>query len=96
MTALGSALTVLLALVPSQADPGWFWNAPHCDTVYGDGSVTITKKDGEINISSDGDVQVDDLAAAGDSLPLPSLPSLSELPDFDHIYECLEDAIGNG
>ncbi|TDW66466.1 WD40/YVTN/BNR-like repeat-containing protein [Kribbella pratensis] len=47
MTALGSALTVLLALVPSQADPGWFWNAPHCDTVYGDGSVTITQSDGE-------------------------------------------------
>ena len=47
MTALGSALTVLLALVPSQADPGWFWNAPHCDTVYGDGSVTITESDGE-------------------------------------------------
>jgi hypothetical protein len=62
----------------------------------GDGSVTITKKDGEISISSDGDVQVDDLATAGESLPLPSLPSLSELPDFDHIYECLEDAIGNG
>jgi photosystem II stability/assembly factor-like uncharacterized protein len=48
MTALGSALTVLLALVPSQADPGWFWNAPHCDTVYGDGSVTITESDGAI------------------------------------------------
>ncbi|RZU18809.1 sortilin (neurotensin receptor 3) [Kribbella rubisoli] len=47
MTALGTALTVLLALVPSQADPGWFWNAPHCDTVYGDGSVTITESDGE-------------------------------------------------
>src|SRR4051794_12566001 len=47
MKALGSALTVLLALVPSQADPGWFWNAPHCDTVYGDGSVTITQSDGE-------------------------------------------------
>ncbi|TDW19252.1 WD40/YVTN/BNR-like repeat-containing protein [Kribbella kalugense] len=50
MTALGSALTVLLALVPGQtgaADPGWFWNAPHCDTVYGDGSVTITQSDGE-------------------------------------------------
>ncbi|WP_371404521.1 hypothetical protein OHA10_02405 [Kribbella sp. NBC_00662] len=48
MTALGSALTVLLALVPSQADPAWFWNAPHCDTVYGDGSVTITESDGEV------------------------------------------------
>ncbi|MFC6161734.1 VPS10 domain-containing protein [Kribbella jiaozuonensis] len=54
MTALGSALTVLLALVPSQADPGWFWNAPHCDTVYGDGSVTITESDGETLVPTTG------------------------------------------
>ncbi|GAA1588046.1 hypothetical protein GCM10009804_50180 [Kribbella hippodromi] len=48
--ALGSALTVLLALIPGTAGaagPGWFWNRPHCDTVYGDGSVTITESDGE-------------------------------------------------
>ncbi|WP_327637244.1 hypothetical protein OHB24_02325 [Kribbella sp. NBC_00482] len=49
MTVLGTALTVLVALTPSYAgaaDPGWFWNRPHCDTVYGDGSVTITESDG--------------------------------------------------
>ncbi len=49
MTVLGTALTVLIALTPSYAgaaDPGWFWNRPHCDTVYGDGSVTITESDG--------------------------------------------------
>jgi hypothetical protein len=57
----------------------------------GDGSVTITKKDGEITITSEGDVQVDDLAAPDVSVPLPSLPAL---PDFDQIYECLEDAAG--
>src|SRR4051812_22162235 len=57
MKALGSALTVLLALVPSQADPGWFWNAPHCDTVYGDGSVTITQSDGETLAPTTGKLQ---------------------------------------
>lgn len=49
--ALVSALTVLSALLPTSAqaaEPGWFWNRPHCDTVYGDGSVTITETDGEI------------------------------------------------
>ena len=49
MTVLGTALTVLIALTPpyaGAADPGWFWNRPHCDTVYGDGSVTITESDG--------------------------------------------------
>ena len=57
----------------------------------GDGSVTITKQDGEITITSEGDVQVDDLTAPDVSAPLPSLPSL---PDFDQIYQCLEDATG--
>jgi uncharacterized protein YdeI (BOF family) len=56
----------------------------------GDGSVTITKQDGEITITSEGDVQVDDLAA----LDAPALGSLPPLPDFDQIYECLEDATG--
>ena len=56
----------------------------------GDGSVTITKQDGEITITSEGDVQVDDLAA----LDAPALGSLPPLPDFDEIYECLEDATG--
>ncbi|MGW7686940.1 VPS10 domain-containing protein [Kribbella sp. NPDC054772] len=46
MTALGSALSALLLLVPTATGPGWFWNEPHCDTVYGDGSVTITESDG--------------------------------------------------
>ena len=47
--AFGTTAAVLLALlpVPAQAEtPGWFWNRPHCDTVYGDGSVTITESDG--------------------------------------------------
>ena len=59
----------------------------------GDGSVTISKNDGELTISSDGDVQVDDLGALDGSAPLPSLPAL---PDLGQIYECLEDATGNG
>ena len=57
----------------------------------GDGSVTITKQDGEITITSEGDVQVDDLTALDASAPLGSLPPL---PDFDQIYQCLEDATG--
>ncbi|WP_132193397.1 MULTISPECIES: hypothetical protein [Kribbella] len=46
---LASALSVTLAS-PADAgtlgEPGWFWNTPQCDTVYGDGSVTITYSDG--------------------------------------------------
>jgi hypothetical protein len=57
----------------------------------GDGSVTITKQDGEITITSEGDVQVEDLTAPDASAPLPSPPPL---PDFDQIYQCLEDATG--
>jgi hypothetical protein len=57
----------------------------------GDGSVTITKKDGEITISSEGDVQENDLTAPDASTPPPSLP---DLPNFDEIYQCLEDATG--
>ena len=57
----------------------------------GDGSVTITKKDGEITISSEGDVRENDLTAPDASTPLPSLP---ELPNFDQILQCLEDATG--
>ena len=59
----------------------------------GDGSVTITKKDGEITISSDGDVQQNDLGAPDASTPPPSLPAL---PNFDQIYQCLEGATGTG
>jgi len=59
----------------------------------GDGSITITKKDGEISISSDGDVQQSDLGAPDGSMPIPSLP---DLPDFGQITKCLEDATGNG
>jgi len=44
---LTSALA-LTATIPAAAtsEPGWFWNRPQCDTVYGDGSVTITTSDG--------------------------------------------------
>jgi photosystem II stability/assembly factor-like uncharacterized protein len=51
---VGAALLVaalsLTFAVPAQAGfgPGWFWNVPHCDTVYGDGSVTITTSDGAV------------------------------------------------
>jgi hypothetical protein len=57
----------------------------------GDGSVTITKKDGDITISSEGDVQENDLTAPDFSDPLPSLP---DLPNFDQIFQCLEGATG--
>jgi hypothetical protein len=40
-----AALATLLVL-PQFANPGWFWNRPHCESVYGDGSVTITETDG--------------------------------------------------
>jgi hypothetical protein len=59
----------------------------------GDGSITITKHDGEISISSDGDVQQSDLGGPDASLPIPSLP---DLPDFGKITKCLEDATGHG
>jgi hypothetical protein len=41
-------LAVSLIATPAVAagEPGWFWNPPQCDTVYGDGSVTITSSDG--------------------------------------------------
>ena len=42
----------------------------------GDGSVTITKKDGEVTISSEGDVQENDLTAPDFSDPLPSFARL--------------------
>lgn len=58
----------------------------------GDGTVTIARHDGEITISSDGDVEVDDLGALADASPaIPSLPAVPELPDFDHILQCLKD-----
>jgi hypothetical protein len=43
---LASTLTAPLASPAQAAGPGWFWNRPQCDTVYGDGSVTITTSDG--------------------------------------------------
>ena len=59
----------------------------------GDGSVTITKQDGEITISPEGDVQVNDLADVFGSLP-DEPPTPPSLPDFDEIYQCFEDASG--
>ena len=58
----------------------------------GDGSITITKKDGEITISSDGDVQESDLAAP--DMSLPPMPSVPDMPDFDQIFQCLQDTTG--
>lgn len=43
---LTTAIPATAAEVGTGSDPGWFWNPPHCDTVYGDGSVTITSTDG--------------------------------------------------
>jgi hypothetical protein len=62
----------------------------------GDGSVTITKKNGNITISSAGDVEVNDLSAPDTSIPSASVPSASlpSLPDFGQIYKCLEGAAG--
>src|SRR5204862_336106 len=59
----------------------------------GHGSGTITKKDGAISISSDGDVQQSDLGAPDASVPMPSLP---DMPDFGELTKCLEDATGLG
>jgi len=44
--ALLLAATLPLATPASVVEPGWFWHRPHCDTVYGDGGVTITDDDG--------------------------------------------------
>jgi hypothetical protein len=45
-----AAAAVLSGLLPAPAhagDPSWSWNRPHCERVYGDGSVTFTETDGE-------------------------------------------------
>ncbi len=44
--ALVLAATLPLANPAAVVEPGWFWHRPHCDTVYGDGGVTITDDDG--------------------------------------------------
>ncbi|HEY3561335.1 MAG TPA: hypothetical protein VGL05_27915 [Kribbella sp.] len=57
---LASALTILLALLPTYADaadPGSFWNRPHCGKVYGDGSVTFTETDGQVLAATTGTLQ---------------------------------------
>ncbi|WP_344216347.1 hypothetical protein [Kribbella sancticallisti] len=54
---LASALTATLASPAGAAGPGWFWNPPQCDTVYGDGSVTITKSDGAELAPTKGELQ---------------------------------------
>jgi len=84
--ALTSANATSGTAVATMATNTVTWNGP----IAANGSVTITKQDGEITITSEGDVQVDDLAA----LDAPALGSLPPLPDFDEIYECLEDATG--
>jgi hypothetical protein len=63
----------------------------------GDGSVTITKKDGQVTITTDGDVAVKDLEQVLSDLPsgVPGdassdAPPPPSLPDFNQIYECLE------
>ncbi|MEU8227883.1 hypothetical protein [Kribbella sp. NPDC048915] len=45
--------TALLGLMHAPAhaaepDPSWNWNRPHCERVYGDGSVTFTETDGAV------------------------------------------------
>ena len=58
--AITSALTVVLTLLPTYADaadPGWFWNRPHCGKVYGDGSVTFTDTDGQVLANTTGTLQ---------------------------------------
>jgi hypothetical protein len=54
----------------------------------GDGSVTITKENGEITVTSEGDLEVTELTEglgdALDDLPMPSLP------DLDELFDCLE------
>jgi hypothetical protein len=52
----------------------------------GDGSVTITKENGEITVTSEGDVDVNELGDLIDELPTPALP------DFHELFDCLESA----
>ncbi|HET6297732.1 MAG TPA: hypothetical protein VFG33_30385 [Kribbella sp.] len=56
---LASALIVSFAtpVHASFGQPGWFWNRPQCDTVYGDGSVTITTSDGAVLAPTKGQLQ---------------------------------------
>ena len=65
----------------------------------GDGSVTITRENGELTITSEGDVDVQQLDEILDELPdeAPAERPLPPLPDFDTILECLEQAgVGPG
>jgi hypothetical protein len=51
----------------------------------GDGSVTITRDNGEVTVSSQGDVEVEDLPDSGEAPPL---------PDFRDMIDCLESGAG--
>jgi hypothetical protein len=46
--------------------------------------VTITKENGEITVTSEGDLEVTELGDALDDVPMPSLP------DFQELFDCLE------
>lgn len=62
----------------------------------GDGSVTISRTDGELTITSDGDVEVEQLAdmfedmSPGDMSPDDMFPG-GMFPDADRIHDCLSE-----
>jgi hypothetical protein len=63
----------------------------------GDGSVTVTQHDGQLTVTSDGDVSVDDLSEWADTVfdtPAGSLPAISvpDLRDLGAIEDCLARA----
>ncbi len=69
----------------------------------GDGSVTITQANGELTVTSDGDVEVSDLEAMIDELPPIEWGDVGQLfegalptpPDIDELQECLGGAPGS-
>jgi hypothetical protein len=56
------------------------------DLGEGDGSVTITKENGEITVTTEGDIEVTEVGDLLDDIPMPSLP------DFHELFDCLESA----
>lgn len=57
LLAAGLCLTAPAPTTASAGDPSWSWNPPQCDTVYGDGSVTITQSDGAALAPTKGTLQ---------------------------------------